>query len=65
MKRLNRVGQIRAEYLEFSASTGIDWGKVFFFDGTKCVARADRLDPARMIAPAQSPSAPQAANGWP
>lgn len=51
MKRLNRAGQIRAEYLELSASTGIEWGKIFFFDGAKCVARADRLGPARMVAP--------------
>lgn len=46
MKPLNRVGQRVVSF----RSEGHD-GAVFFFDGHKWVASADRLGPARMVAP--------------
>ena len=51
MKRLNHAGRVMAEYQELEATTGQKFGNVFFFDGQKCVATADRLGPARMVAP--------------
>lgn len=51
MKRLNHAGRVMAEYQELEATTGHEFGNVFFFDGQKCVATADRLGPARMVAP--------------
>jgi len=51
MKHLNHAGRVVAEYQELEATTGHKFGSVFFFDGQKCVATADRLGPARMVAP--------------
>ncbi|MBU2875934.1 hypothetical protein [Marinobacter salexigens] len=51
MKHLNHAGRVVAEYQELEATTGQKFGNVFFFDGQKCVATADRLGPARMVAP--------------
>ncbi len=51
MKRLNHAGRVMAEYQELEATTGHKFGNVFFFNGQKCVATADRLGPARMVVP--------------
>lgn len=51
MKRLNHAGRVMAEYQELEATTEHKFGNVFFFDCQKCVATADRLGPARMVAP--------------
>lgn len=51
MKRLNHAGEVMAFFQQSAAETGNRGPGVMFFDGRRCVASADRLGPARMVAP--------------
>tara|TARA_R110002096_G_scaffold355290_2_gene548501 strand:+ start:6796 stop:7260 length:465 start_codon:yes stop_codon:yes gene_type:complete len=51
MKHLNRAGEAVKQLVEHRNSDGAHASGVWFFDGDKLVASADRLGPARMVAP--------------
>jgi len=51
MRSLNRVGKYVQVCVCRSTRHGIKPSNVWFFDGKQCVGDADRLGPARMVAP--------------
>lgn len=51
MKRLNKAGEAVKQFVELRTNGGVPIPGVWFFDGGKLVASADRLGPARMVAP--------------
>jgi hypothetical protein len=51
MKRLNEAGEAVKLFVELRRNGGVHVPGVWFFDGAKLVASADRLGPARMVAP--------------
>ncbi|WP_372985504.1 hypothetical protein [Marinobacter sp.] len=51
MKRLNQVGKAVQVFVEVGHRNGADVPGVWFFNGGQMVASADRLGPARMVAP--------------
>tara|TARA_R110000823_G_scaffold315677_1_gene449420 strand:- start:8351 stop:8815 length:465 start_codon:yes stop_codon:yes gene_type:complete len=51
MKRLNEAGKAVKLFVELRTNGGVHVPGVWFFDGAKLVASADRLGPARMVAP--------------
>lgn len=51
MKRLNEAGEAVKLFVELRTNGGAHVPAVWFFDGGKLVASADRLGPARMVAP--------------
>ncbi|WP_421841209.1 hypothetical protein [Marinobacter algicola] len=51
MKQLNEAGKSVKLFVELRTNGGVPVPAVWFFDGSKLVASADRLGPARMVAP--------------
>ncbi len=51
MKRLNEAGEAVKLFVELRTNGGARVPAVWFFDGEKLVASADRLGPACMVAP--------------
>jgi len=51
MKHLNKAGVAVKQLVEHRNNDGAHSSGVWFFDGGKLVASADRLGPARMVAP--------------
>ena len=51
MKRLNKAGEAVKQFVDLRTNGGVHVPGVWFFDGAKLVASADRLGPARMVAP--------------
>lgn len=51
MKRLNHAGETMAFFQRSAAEVGRRGPGFMFFDAKVCVATADRLGPARMVAP--------------
>jgi len=51
MTRLNEAGKAVKQFVELRTNGGAHIPGVWFFDGAKLVASADRLGPARMVAP--------------